>query len=378
MQSAAIVWQVSLLVPAQERALALGFVGLVRVVPVMVCSLASGVAADALDRRRLMMVTQAISALIATALAVLTFRGPVAVRAIYVLAALGAAVAAFDVPARQALMPALVAREDLPNAISLNQIMFQTASIAGPALGGIVIASAGVGWTYAFNAASFVCVLAALVMMRDVRSVPADGRSEISWRAAVEGLRFGFTVPIIRSTMLVDFLASFFASATVLLPIIAQDVLHVGAGGYGWLSAAPAAGSVLASAGMVALVDRVPHRGRLLLWSTAAYGAATILFGLSRSFWLAFGCLAAAGAARTVGSVLRRIVRQLETPDRLRGRMTGADMLVFMGGPQLGEVEAGFVAQWWGAAASIVTGGLATLVATVWIAKAEPSLRRYS
>jgi MFS family permease len=377
MQATAILWHVSVLVPAEQRGLALGFVSLVRVGPVLMFSLLSGVAADAFDRRRLMMFTQVTSALIAGALALLTVQGLSTVWPIYVLAATGAAVEVLDLAARQALIPALVSREHLANAIGLNQIMLQIASMVGPALGGIVIASVGVGWAYALNAMSFLCVLLALAAMRDVPAVTPEGRSDVSLRAALEGLRFVLAAPIIRSTMLLEFLASFFASAMTLLPIFAQDILTVGASGYGWLYAAPAVGSVLASAVMVRLGDRVEHRGRLLLWSMVAYGVATVVFGVSRSFWLTFGCLAATGAAHTMGTVLRAIIRQLETPDYLRGRMVGINAVVSMGGPQLGGLEAGLVAQWGGGPMSVITGGVASLVATIWIAITAPSLRRY-
>jgi MFS family permease len=128
---------------------------------------------------------------------------------------------------------------------------------------------------------------------------------------------------------------------------------------------------------MVREADRVRHRGRTLLWAVSVYGAATIVFGVSRSFWLTFACLAVSGAADTVSTVFRNIIRQLETPDHLRGRMVGVNMVFFMGGPQLGEMEAGLVANWWGAVTSVVTGGIGSLVATAWVAATTPSLRHY-
>lgn len=376
MQTAAILWHVSLLVP-DKPALALGLVGLVRVGPVIVFSLASGVAADALDRRRLMMVTQSISALIAVALATLTFQGLSVVWPIYALSALASAVGAFDLPARQALIPNLVPREHLPNALSLNQIMFQAASVAGPAAGGLLIAKVGVGWAYLFNALSFGCVIVALALMRNVPIISDEDRAALSLASALEGLRFVFAAPIIRSTMLLDFTATFFASATALLPIFAQDVLRVGASGYGWLYAAPAAGSLFTGALLVRTIEHIHKRGRTLVWAVVCYGLATILFGISTEFWLSFACLALTGAADTVSTVLRGIIRQLETPDRLRGRMTGINMVFFLGGPQLGELEAGLVAHWTTAPISVMTGGLGTLVATSWIAARTPALRHY-
>ena len=169
----------------------------------------------------------------------------------------------------------------------------------------------------------------------------------------MEGLRFVFRSPLIRSTMLLDFFATFFSSATALLPIFAQDVLRVGATGYGWLYAAPALGAVLMSAMMVPLTNRIVRRGPVLLWAVGGYGAATVVFGVSRWFWLTFLCLAMTGATDTISMIIRNIVRQLETPDRLRGRMIGVNMVFFQGGPQLGELEAGAVANWLGPVVSV-------------------------
>jgi MFS family permease len=379
MQSAAVLWHVSVLVPADRRAIALGLVGLVRILPVILFSMISGVAADVFDRRRLMLMTQTMMAALAMVLAILTFRGLTAVWPIYLLTAVSAAAGAFDLPARQALTPNLVPREHLPNAITLNSIMLQSASVAGPALGGLVLATLGVGWVYAVNAVSFLFVIGALLLMDPPRSdetSPAE-RANFTVAAALEGLGFVFRAPLIRSTMLLDFFATFFSSATALLPIFAQDILHVGARGYGWLYAAPAAGALLTSAIMIRIVDWIERRGEVLIASVTVYGAATVAFGLSRQFWLSFLCLAMTGAADTVSMTFRNLIRQLETPDRLRGRMIGVNMVFFMGGPQLGELEAGLVASWLGAVTSVVTGGLGCMAATVWIAAITPALRTY-
>ena len=379
MQSAAVLWHVSVLVPAERRAIALGLVGLVRIVPVILFSLISGVAADAFDRRKLMLVTQTIMAILAALLAILTFRGLTAVWPIYLLTAVSAAAGAFDLPARQALTPNLVPREHLPNAITLNSIMLQTASVTGPAVGGLLLATQGVGWVYTVNAVSFLFVIGALLAMdppRHDETAPAD-RSNFTVSAALEGLKFVFRAPLIRSTMLLDFFATFFSSATALLPIFAQDILHVGARGYGWLYAAPAAGALLTSAIMVRVVDWIERRGEVLIGAVAIYGLATVAFGFSRVFWLSFLCLAITGAADTVSTTFRNLIRQLETPDRLRGRMMGVNMVFFIGGPQLGELEAGLVANWLGAVVSVVTGGLGCVAATAAIAGVTPALRAY-
>jgi MFS family permease len=388
MEAAAILWHVSILVAPEHKGIALGLVGLVRVVPIVIFSMISGVVADALDRRRLLLVTQTIAAVVAFSLAAFAGFGLRSVWMLYVLTALGSSVGAFDLPARQALLPMLVPREDLPNAISLNTIVMHGASIAGPGIGGLLIGTVGLTWVYLLNGLSFGCVILALLLMRDVPehaedaddgTVPAGARrrDEVSWRSAIEGLRFVFTAPLIRSTMILDFFATFFSSAVALLPIFAQDILHVGAQGYGWLYAAPAAGAVVTSAAMVVLTDRIERRGPVLLWSVVAYGLATVGFGVSRSFWLTFAMLVLSGVADTVSMVIRGIVRQLETPDRLRGRTAGVNMIFFMGGPQLGELEAGTVAQWFGAPFSVVTGGIGCLIATAVVALATPELRRY-
>jgi MFS family permease len=378
MQNAALLWNVSLLVPADRKGLALGIVGLVRVVPIVIFSMISGVVADASDRRKLMLLTQSGSAVVALGLAWLAFSGNTSVWPVYALAALSSAVGAFDLPARQSLVPNLVPRQDLPNAISLNAIMQQTSQVLGPALGGIVIASANLGWAYMINAISFAAVIVALLLMRDVPGRPEHhGNDPVSWQAALEGLRFVFRSPLIRSTMLLDFFATFFSSATALLPIFAQDILNVGATGYGWLYAAPAVGATMMSAAMVLLTSRINRRGPVLLWAVGLYGLATVVFGLSRSFWITFSALALTGVADTVSMVIRNIVRQLETPDRLRGRMIGVNMVFFVGGPQLGELEAGAVANWLGAPFSVISGGLGCMLAVAWLAAATPELRRY-
>jgi len=382
MQSAAILWHVALIAPPEHKAIALGAVGLVRVLPIVGFSLVSGVVADVYDRRRVMLITQSLMAGLAAALALLTMGGLQTPWPIYVVAALSSAAGAFDGPARHALIPNLVPREHLANAISLNTIMFQIAAVAGPSAAGLVIATGGVAAAYWINAASFLSVIGALLMMRDVRGKGSDGAPHqapgaLSLGAALDGLRFVFAQPLIRSSMLLDFFATFFSSATALLPIFAQDILGVGAHGYGWLYAAPSVGALVASAAMVRLVDRIDRRGVVLLWSVAGYGLATVAFGASHSFWVMFACLALTGLTDTVSMVFRNVIRQMETPDHLRGRMTGINMVFFMGGPQLGEVEAGLVANWWGAPFSVITGGVGCLLATAWVAARTPALRAY-
>jgi MFS family permease len=381
MQTAAILWHVSLLAPEGHKGLALGTVGLVRFLPIVFFSMVSGVAADVYDRRKVMLITQSIMGILAAVLGFLAWSGIQSVWPIYLLAGLTGIAGTFDGPARQSLIPNLVPRADLPNAISLNTIMFQIASVIGGPAFGIAMAVGGIALAYWMNALSFLCVIVALLMMRDVQGKGTrDGTGTpgtMSLAAAMEGLRFVFSRPLIRSSMLLDFFATFFASANTLLPIFAQDILRVGEHGYGWLYAAQAVGALAASAAMVRLVDRVERRGLWLLWSVAAFGLATLAFGLTTSFWVMFTCLALTGAADTISMVFRNVIRQMETPDHVRGRMVGVNMVFFMGGPQLGELEAGLVANWFGAPFSVVSGGVGCLLATGWLAARTPELRSY-
>ena len=372
MQSAAILWHIYLIT---KSPLALGMIGLTRLVPILALAPLSGLVADAMDRRRLMLITQGGMAMAAFVLAVMSFRGVAVVWPVYLLAMSGAAFSTFDTPARQALIPNLVPHDHLANAFSLNATMFQFASVLGPSLAGVVIASLGVGWAYLLNALSFLAVIAALLLMRPLPA-PTAGRSAISMRAALEGLRFVFQAPIIRAGMLLDFFATFFASATALLPIFAQDILRVGAQGYGMLYAAPSVGAMLSGI-LLSVRGQVRRQGRVLLWAVAGYGLATVIFGLSKSFWITFAALALTGAADMVSMVIRSTVRQLLTPDAMRGRMVSWNMLFFAGGPQLGEFEAGLLARLVGPIISVVVGGVGCLAAAGGVAWWTPELRRF-
>lgn len=372
MQTAAVAWQVYLLT---HSAVALGLIGLVRVGPIVVFSLGGGVVADAIDRRRLLMVTQTALLLTSVGLALLTLSGHISIWLIYLLTAIAAAALAFDSPARQALVPSLVPRAHLPNALSLNGTMFQTASVVGPSLAGVVIATRGVASVYLLDAVSFLAVLAVLFVIRPPR-LAAEGRS-ISLDAAFEGLRFVFHTPILLSTMFLDFVATFFGSAIALLPIFAHDILHVGSQGYGLLYAAPAMGSILAGVTMAFIAGHIIHQGRTIIVAVMIYAVCTTLFGLSHVFLLSLFFLAGTGAADTVSMILRQTVRQIVTPDELRGRMTSVSMVFFMGGPQLGEFEAGMLARALGAPFSVISGGIAALLATAAIAVYGTRLRHY-
>jgi predicted MFS family arabinose efflux permease len=267
-----------------------------------------------------------------------------------------------------------VDREQLPNALSLYTTVWQVATIAGPAIGGALLAWIGPGAIYVADVLSFGAVIVALLAMEH-RHVGA-GRSLINAKAALEGLRFIRRTPLIWSTMLVDFAATFFAGSMLLLPIFADQLLHVGPRGLGLLYSAQPAGAVLA--GAVLSTTPLPRkRGAAILWSVAIYGASIAVFGISRWFWLSLLMLGVSGAADTVSMVIRQTARQTITPDELRGRMSSVNMIFFMGGPQLGEVEAGVVAKLIGVRASVASGGLVCLATAALVALLVPALARY-
>ncbi len=325
MQSVAINWHVYLLT---KSAFALGLVGLFRGAPIILCSLLGGVVADAVDRKRLMVTTQCVMLASALFLTIATMSGLKSVWPIYILSGIASAAIAFDIPARQSLMPMLVPAKDFPNAVSLGLVVFNIATIGGPSLAGFLLASHGPAIVYGVNAASFLAVIAALTAMRTSGRLEGDEpRNTVSLEALKEGLKFVWRTPIIVQTMTLDFAATFFASATFLLPIFAQDVLHVGARGYGFLSAAPAVGSVV-TALIMARVGTFHRQGRLVVVSVAVFGLATAAFGVSRVFWFSLLMLALTGAADTVSTVLRQTIRQLATPNHLRGRMKPGDRRV--------------------------------------------------
>ena len=375
MQFVAINWHVYLLT---KSAFALGLVGLFRGVPIIVCSLAGGVVADAIDRKKLMIVTQTVMLVVAAFLTAITLSGLESVWPIYVLSAVGAAAQAFDTPARQAFMPTLVPDEDFPNAVSLGIIVFNVAIILGPAIAGFILAETGPAIIYGINALSFMAIIGAIIAMRTSGKPDLQhGRREaLSFGALKEGLRFVWHTPIIVQTMTLDFAATFFGSATLLLPIFAQERLHVGARGYGFLAAAPAIGSVL-TALVLARMGTLQRQGRLVVASVAVFGVATAAFGVSTVYWISLLMLATLGAADTVSTVLRQTIRQLVTPNHLRGRMTSINMMFFMGGPQLGELEAGTVAAVIGAPLSVVVGGMGALICAALAAVKSKSLMEF-
>lgn len=369
----AISWQ---LYELTDDPLSLGLIGLFRIIPLLIFSLGSGVLADAFDRRKLMLLSQTTSMITAAILAATTYFGLASAALIYGVILLSSTANTFDLPARQALIPSLVPREHLTNALSLNIIGWQIATIVGPTIGGLLLAwRQNADVVYAVDAISFGAVIISLLLMR-TRHIVSTEKRNISLGAALEGLRFVRGTPILFWTMALDFIATFFAGAMTLLPVFARDILLVDERGLGILYAAPSVGAVLTGL-LMAWIGNVRNQGPIILWSVAVYGLCTAIFGVSTSFLLSCLMLAGIGAADTVSMVIRNTLRQTLTPDELRGRMVSVNQLFFAGGPQLGEVEAGVVARLLGASVAVWTGGVACILGVLLIGLGVPSLRRY-
>jgi MFS family permease len=373
MQIAAVHWHIRELT-GEPDPLALGGIGLARILPVVFLSVVGGAVADNFNRRRVLFITQSLLILQALFLAFLTFTGRITVWNIYLLTALQAAAMAFDLPARQSLVPNLVAREHLPSAFSLSTIAFNAGAILGPLLFGL-IPETGQGYAYLFNAVSFLAVLLALWLMGPVEQ-DVKKAGGVSFDSIKEGVRFIFSQPLILSTMLMDFIATFFASANTMLPIVARDILNVGKSGYAWLTSAEAIGSVTAGI-IVSQARELKKQGPMFLASVTLFGAATIWFGLSRSFVAAMIALFLVGAGDAVSTVIRNTIRNIQTPDHIRGRMTSINQIFFSGGPQLGEVEAGLVASLLGVPFAIVSGGIGCILGMGLIVWKWPQLLIY-
>jgi MFS family permease len=375
MQTWALLWHIRTLT---DQPIALGGVGLARILPVIVFSLIGGAMADVVNRRKVLFITQNVMALSALALALLTLSGHIDLWHIYLLTAIQALAVAFDTPARQSLVPNLVPSRDLPNAFSMNSIAYQTGSIVGPAFSGLAIAYLGQASAYLLNAVSYMAVIVALIMMGQVKQqIQPEHHAPVSLEAISEGVRFILGHPIILSTMILDFFATFFSSANTLMPIFARDILHVGVVEYGWLSSAQSIGAVTAAL-ILSQYNEIRRQGPIFLVAVVLFGMATISFGLSTTFVAAMLALVIVGAADSVSTIIRNTIRQLQTPDYIRGRMVSVNQIFFMGGPQLGEVEAGTVAQFFGAPLAVISGGIGCILAVGWVVWRWPQLRRYN
>jgi MFS family permease len=367
MVSVAVSWD---LYQQTRSPLVLGNVGLAQVIPFVVFALWAGDFADRHDRRLIMVRTQL---LLAAAACLLLFASG-SILLLYAYLFLAATARAFQGPARSASIPNVVPPEALREAITWNSSTFEIANVSGPAVAGLLIAVAGSKVVYATQ---LICSLLALLCFVRLRLPPVQTASGVASRQSLlEGARFLRDNPLILSAISLDLLAVLFGGATALLPIFAAEVLHTGANGLGWLRASPAIGAFL-MAFVLTHSLRIRRAGLALLVSVAGFGAATIVFGLSRSFLLSIAMLVLVGGLDNVSVVLRNSLLQTKTPDWLRGRVLAVNSIFISCSNQLGAVESGWAAALLGTTTSVVAGGMATLLVTALFALKSPSLRRW-
>ena len=368
----ALNWQMYLLT---HSAVALGLLGLAGFVPALLFSLLGGNFADAHNRKKILYVTQPIFMLCSILLALATFAHVVTPLIMYIISGIVAATVAFDHPARSSLIPNLVDKKDFTNTLSVYEMFEQIARIAGPLAAGFLIAGTGVGSIYGIDAISTIAVLLALLLMKHTGE-PGGEKSAVSLSSIKEGLTFVRSKTLVWSSILVDFFATFLVLAMMLLPIFANDILHVGPQGLGLLYAAPSIGAILAGF-IMTLKGQIRFQGKTLLFGVALFGLATILFGLSHVYILSVIALVLIGGFDSVSVIMRETIQQLATPDTMRGRVASIAMIFWMGGPQLGEFEAGMLAALIGVQFSVVVGGVATIFFVGIMALLVPALRKY-
>ncbi len=372
MQVVAVAWQVYLLT---HSAIALGVLGLAQAIPRLIFSLVGGVFADAFDRRKMLLVIELVLAATSAVLALCTIFHVINIAIIYVVVLIAAAVSAFEFPTRQAIVPGLVKREEMPDAMSMSTVMVQLTSIVGPTVGGFAIAWVGVANTYWVDVISYFVVIGSLLLMV-VPRIPVEKRAQVGIGAFVDGMKFLRAQPVLLALFSLDFFAMFFGSPDALLPVYASSILHIGPQGLGILMAAGSIGAV-ALAPFTGLVGRISRQGLGVVTAIIFWGLCITAFGFFPGpLWLVVLFLAGAGAADVVSLILRVLVRQLITPDEYRGRSSGVNAMFVISGPMLGQFESGLVAGIFTPELSVISGGLACIVATVVIVALVPGLLR--
>ena len=333
---------------------------------------------DAHDRRRVLVWTQVGHLFVSGVLVAGALSGHPPLLLLHGANCLTWLLGAIDGPARQAATPRLVGPQLMPAAVALNQVLFQTTGIVGPALAGLLIAATDPAAAYAVDLVSYAGLLVAALAMRPLPPEPMlDGRRPVGISAVVEGFDYVRRNRLIQSTFVIDLIAMIFGMPQALFPVLAVEQFRRGAAAVGLLFAAPAVGA-LVQAVLAGPVTRIRRQGEAVLWAVAGWGAAIAAFGLvGRNLWLGLFFLALAGAADVVSAIFRSTILQLTVPDALRGRLSGIFMLVVTGGPKLGDLEAGLVATAVSPAFSVVSGGLACILGAGLTAMGYPDLRRY-
>jgi MFS family permease len=353
-----------------------GLLGLFQAIPLISLPLLGGVLADRADRRRVLIATQTGLAACSLALALVTQAGYNELWILYALTAVSASFSAFDQPARGSLVPTLVERSELPAAIALNQMLYQTAAVVGPAIGGLVIASFGVAAAYWVDTITFGAAIAAAVAIKAPRQMLAAPQSIVE--SLVEGVMYVLRQRLLFSTMVLDLAAMFFGSIRALMPFYAEQVFKVGAAGLGLLFAAPGVGALIAvlTSGWV---SRVRRPGVAVLVAVCVWGIAIAAFGLMTEelFLLGLVLLAIAEAADVLSAIFRHTILQGVVREELRGRLTAMNGLFVIGGPNLGQVRAGAVAALASPPFAVVSGGLLCVLSAIAVAFWAPELPRY-
>jgi MFS family permease len=368
MLSVAVSWDLYI---QTRSALALGNVGLVQVAPFLVFALFAGHMADRYDRRHILVLMQI--PMLASAAALSFSRSSVAL--IYACLFVNAMARAFQGPARQAILSHTVPEGVLTRAITWNSSAQEIASVSGPALAGLLIAATGSRAVYLVQLGCALMTLGCFYGIRH-RGAPVVSTLIPTTQDLLEGVRFVWSDKLILSALSLDLFAVLFGGATALLPIYAVDILHSGARGLGLLRAAPAVGAV-GMALLLAHSPRIKNAGSALLFAVCGFGVASILFGLSRSLWLSFAMLLLTGAFDNVSVVLRNSLVQMRTPDRVRGRVMAINNIFISCSNQLGAVESGWTAAWFGAVGSVVAGGAATVTIVSMFTKWARELREW-
>jgi MFS family permease len=369
---AALAWQVY---DISGSALQLGILGIIRFVPALLLSLPAGAVADSYDRRRILVATQLAALACSTALFLIALSDSAELILIYAIVVVVALAAAFEAPARQALLPNVVTPETFANAITVTSAVMSLAFVTGPTTAGIAIAVFDVEGAYVLHMGLITLSLVTLLLLT-LRPGIAQ-RRDVSWSAIKEGVRFVRQRQAILGSMTLDMFAVIFGGATALLPIYATEILDVGATGYGILSASLEIGAML-MAFLLMVLPPIQRTGRALLIAVTIFGLATIVFGLSRSFPLSLAAYMVAGMADQLSVVMRTTMIQLATPDELRGRVSSLNMLFIGASNQLGAAESGLVAAATSATFAVVSGGAACLGVVAAVAAKMPELRRHA
>ena len=374
-QSVALAWQIY---QKTNSPLSLGYIGGIQVIPLFLLALPAGHLSDVISRKKILIVTQWLLAfwgLVFAYLAQFHFEAKWFVPAMYGGILLNAITLVFARPARSALLPQLVPANIFSNAVTWNASSFETSSVLGPAIGGYIVARGGASQGYLLNAALLV---ACAILTTQLPSVPVERREGETpgFRSLVAGVSFVFTRKLLLATMTLDLFAVLLGGAVYLLPVFAKDILHVGAWGFGWLRAAPSMGAITMA---LVLAHRPPMKkaGRALLLAVCGFGIVTLIFGLSKSFALSFAMLVLTGMFDNISVVVRHTLVQLLTPNAMRGRVSAVNQIFIGSSNELGGMESGLTAAWWGPITSVVFGGIGTLVTVVLVAIWSPELRRF-